>query len=120
VVHVPGQEGHRVRGGAALAVRHRQRHLGDLAEAVLEGAPVLEVDRLSHPLAEPRAPVAPGALDERLVPRLEVVQAGREQVREGRPHEQVPEAASHLLVEPGELVGVEHGAALRLEHPRRA
>ncbi len=120
VVHVPGQERHRLRGGPALAVRHRQRHLRDLREAVLERRPVLEVHDLPDVLADPGPEPAPGAVDHRLVPRLEVVQARREQERQRRADEQVPEPALHLLVEPGHLGVVEDRPVPRGQHPRRA
>lgn len=60
-------------------------------------------------------PVRPG---EGLADRLGVVQPGRQEEGQRGPDEEVVEVAGHLLVEPGELVVVEHRAPLRLEHPR--
>ena len=117
VVDVAGEEGDRLRCAAALAAGHRQRHLGDLLEAVLERRPVLEVERLAQLLADPAAALAPRAAGERLVPGLDVVQARGEQERERGADEQVVDVAAHLLVEPGHLVVVERSSARRPPGP---
>ncbi len=73
--------------------------------------------RLAHPLAGGRRDLAPGAVADRLVPRLQVVQAGREQERQRRADQQVVELAVRVLLEPLPLVRVEHRALVRrVEH----
>ena len=64
---------------------------------------------------------APGAVADRLVPGLEVVQRRRQQERQRRPDQQVVEVAVRVLLEPLPLARVEHRAVLgRVEHPARA
>ena len=59
VVDVAGQERHRPRRPPALPGGHLDGHLGDRAEGLLEGAPVLEVGALAEPLAGTRSPACP-------------------------------------------------------------
>ena len=100
VVHVTRQEGHGLRRWAAFTVGHLRRDPGHGLEAVLEGRPVLEVDRLSQPFADPRGRSPPRALGDGLVPCLDVVQAQGQQERQRGGHEDVPEPTAHPLVEP--------------------
>ena len=73
---------------------------------------------LADLLAGERRRLAPGAVADRLVPRLQVVQGGCEQQRERRAEQQVVEVALGVVLEPLPLVGVEHRALLgRVEHP---
>ena len=78
---------------------------------------MLEVDGLPDLLGPVGDDPSVRAHREHLVDRLEVVQPGRQHERQGRPDEQVLDVAGQLLVEPAHLVGVEHRAVLRLEHP---
>ena len=66
---------------------------------------------------EHRPALAPRAGRDRFVPRLEQVQAGRQQERQRRPDQHVVEAALQLAVEPGHLLVVEDRPLLRLQHP---
>ena len=100
--------GARPRLPSATSIDHR----GHLLEAVLERRPVLEVDGLAQPLAEPaaRGPHAPCGQRLARTPRGG---AGPARSRNGSevPIEQVVDVAAQLLVEPGQLGVVEHRRA---------
>ena len=108
------------RRAAALAAADLEDHVGDGAEAGLEGRPVLEVDGLADLLAEAAQPRAPAAAGQRLGERLDVVQPGGQQEGQRGGDEQVVDVAAQLLVDPGELLGVEEVAVVGLEHARGA
>ena len=91
-----------------------------VGEALLERRPVLEVEGAAHLLAPPGHPRPPGPGGHRLVDRLEVVDALRDEERQGRADEQVVDVAAQLPVQPGHLVVVEDRAPVGLQHPGRA
>jgi hypothetical protein len=57
---------------------------GHAMEGVLERRPVLEVEVAPHAFGPARGQPAPGPVADRLVPRLEVVQAGHHEDRQRR------------------------------------
>ena len=75
VVHVARQRDDRRRRRAVRARRRRAHELHDAVERGAERRPVLEVERLPDLLAQQRRRLAPGAVADRLVPGLQVVQA---------------------------------------------
>src|SRR5206468_7477404 len=81
--------------GADLARQHEQP-----AEGTLEGRPMLEVEPLAQPFAEPPRRCAPCPGAERLAERLEVVERRREQDREGGREHEVVEVAGALVGQP--------------------
>src|SRR5215216_4705131 len=122
VVHVAGEEGY---GGGGRFVRAFARGDGpqqfhEVTEGILEGGPVLQVEDLADELADLRRLTAPNALADGFVPRLEVVQAGHQEDREGGAEEEVVEISYRLVFDPGPLLGVEHGAMVFREHPSGA
>ena len=118
VVHVAAQERHRVGRRTSLAVGNLLDHPRDLLERVLEGTPVLEVDGLPQLLPWQGSALAPRPLGHGLVPRLEVVQARRQQERQRVADQQVLHVAAQLLVHPAHLVVVEQLARVRAEDAR--
>ncbi len=108
------------RRAAAPSGGDLHHQLGDVAEALLEGRPVLEVGALAGPLPEPHPRCTPRALGDRLAEGLDVVQPGRQQERQRRADQEVVDVAVQLRVQPHQLAVVEHRAALRLEHAGRA
>ena len=102
--------------GPRSPARHLHDHLEDLDETLVEGRPVLEVDRWRRLLGSraTRRPCRPG---ERLVDGLEVVQAGGQQERQRRADEAGADPAAAALVDPAHLVGVEHRAAVGAQVP---
>jgi hypothetical protein len=77
---------------------------------------VLEVEPATHLLAQPVADASPRAVADRLVPRLQVVQAVAEQQRQRRRDDEVVVAADEALLDPLPLVVVDHAPAALLEH----
>src|SRR4051794_537606 len=61
---------------------------------------MVEVQGAPDPFAQARPGLAPGAVTDSLVPRLEVMQAGRQQERVRGCDQQVVELAVNLLGEP--------------------
>ncbi|CAA9314159.1 MAG: hypothetical protein AVDCRST_MAG29-4 [uncultured Nocardioidaceae bacterium] len=108
MVDVAAQEDHRRRRLPSLALGDLEHDAGDLAERLLERRPVLEVGALPDLLADIAPTSAPAALRDRLVPRLGMVQSDGHQVRQRATDDEVLAVASHLLVEPLHLGGVEH------------
>ena len=80
MVDVAGEQHDRGRRLAALAGADLFEQLAQALEGELEGGPVVEVDGPPQLLAAARDRAAPGAVAEALVPGLEVVEAGGEQV----------------------------------------
>src|SRR5215207_9216083 len=122
MVDVAGEEDHRGRGMflRALARADSPQELREPGEGLVEGGPVLEVEDLADELAEPRRMAAPGALADGLVPRFEVVQTRGQEDREGGSEEEVVVVSCRLLLNPGPLVIVEHGAFAFVEHASSA
>ena len=120
VVHVARERDDR--GGRAPALPLAD--LGDQArqppEALRERGPVVEVERLADLLAERRGRLAPGPAADGLVPGLDVVDPGREEVRVGHGEEEVVEVARGLLAEPVPLLVVDHEPLALLEDAARA
>jgi hypothetical protein len=108
------------RRAAALSRRHLRQQLGETREPAEERCPVVEVERLANPLAELRRGLAPRARADLLVPGLQVVEGGREQVRIGHREQEVVEVAADRVAEPLPLLVVEHEALALAEHPARA
>ena len=108
MVHITGERDDRGGRLAPLARRDRALELGELDEGALEGGPVLEVHGLPHLLSCARHAFAPGSRADGLVPRLEVVQRGREQVGERGRHQQMVEAPGGVALDPRPLLVVDH------------
>ena len=111
-MHVAGQEGDRVRGGAPLAAGHCHDHLEELVEPAVERRPVLEVDDPAQRLPGRHDPLPVAPLGHHLAHRLEVVQAGRKEEGQGGADEKVTHPTAHRLVHPGHLLGVKDGAGV--------
>ena len=75
------QQDRRGRLGAFGSARDRPQPVAQLLERAIEGSPVLEVDCAPEPLAQVRRELSPAARTERLVPRLEVMDADGQEHR---------------------------------------
>ena len=120
VVHVAGQEGDRAgrlararRAPPARPCRAPRRSPSWKAAQCSRS----RARRIFSPHLATRGPQAP--VGHRLVDRLEVVDALRDEERQRRADEQVVDVAAQLAVEPGHLVVVEDRALVRLQHPGR-
>src|SRR5215218_752073 len=119
VVHVAGEEGYRGGGRSIRAIARGDgpQQFHEVTEGILEGGPVLQVEDLADGLADLRRLTAPDAPADGFVPRLEVVHAGHQEGREGGTEEEVIEISHCLVLDPGPLLGVDHGAVSFLQNP---
>src|SRR5215216_3687600 len=108
-----------VRGASAPPGADLLQQPREAGERALEGGPVVAVKPLSHPLSDPRRNRTAGAPAHRLVPGLQVMEAGREQVRVRGPDQQVVKVAAYLVLDPVPLLLIEDRAAAFLEHAAR-
>src|SRR5215216_5808065 len=100
-----------VRGASAPPGADLLQQPREAGERALEGGPMIAVEPLSHALPDPRCSRTPDAPADRLVPGLQVMEAGREQVRVRGPDQQVVKVAAYLLLDPIPLLLVEDRAA---------
>ena len=112
---VAGKEDHGRGRRATLPIGHVDHGAGDPLERVLEGRPVLEIESLPDPLTHPSGAATPGTGGDRLVPRLQMMQADRKQERQGCPEQQVVDVAGQDVVEPVGLGRVQHLPRLVVE-----
>ena len=75
-----------------VASADRSQKLREMMKGLLVRGPVFEVDGSPEPFAQPSCERTPGAVADRLVPGLEVVDARRQKYRQGRRDDQMVES----------------------------
>ena len=120
VVDVAAEHGDR--GGRAALLPRRQpgEQPLELAERPAERGPVFQVKLPAHPLADAGGALAPGAAADGLVPRLQAVDAVREQQRQRSGEHHVVPVAGHRLGDPLPLRLAHHQPPALVEHPAAA
>src|SRR5436190_15999173 len=120
VVDVTAEHGDRSGRAALLPRRQPGQEPLELAERRAEGGPVLKVKLAAYPLADAGGALAPGALADGLVPRLQAVDAVREQQRQRTGEHHVVPVAGHRLGDPLPLRLAHHQPPPFVEHPAAA